>query len=553
MKNQRGITLIALVITIVILIILAGVAINMTLGENGILEKAKYAKEQYEIAGVREEIELAILEIQSDKASKNEDFSIEAILAELPSKVEGITLEKEGNSLKGSFNGYNFTINESMKLAIEGESIEVEVSTEVKQYIGKDANGKYAVKVLLTLNSEETIDTIKIENTDGSTTEETIGNNTYSKEIELELDKEYRINIESENGAKTAKKISVSSITNISNVEQFVAFRDSVNAGLTYEGATINLTSDIDLARVCYKVDGTTTKDVSWQPIGNATNLFKGIFDGNNKEIKHIYINTTNTHKALFGYSEGVIKNVILKGGKITNTSGGYVAGICVENIGTLEHCINEAEIESTSVAVAGIVVLNKGKVEKCGNKGPITGKIIIGGIAANSRGQIYDSYNTAKIIATGTDDYNTSWVGGIVGKYEKGSNLEISNCYNTGNIEATGEGIGGICGTIAYANTDSKKISNCYNIGTVSGNAGIIGGVNDTVTISNCYWTNSNIYCQEGDSTTNIQNVNNVEIEQLKAYTATLGDAYTDDIEIEEGKWKYNNGYPILKWQISK
>ena len=209
MKNQRGITLISLVVTIVTLIILAGVAVNMTLGENGIFEKAKHASQQYEIVEVREEIELAILEIQSEKVSKNEEFNIEAILAELPNKIGGITLEKEGNSLKGSFNGYNFTINESMKLFIEGESVEITVGTEVKQYIGKDANGKYAVKVLLTLNSEEIIDTVKIENTDGSTTTETVANNIFSKELELELDKEYRINIESENGEKTAKKILV--------------------------------------------------------------------------------------------------------------------------------------------------------------------------------------------------------------------------------------------------------------------------------------------------------------------------------------------------------
>ncbi len=47
MKRNNGITLIALVITIVILIILAGVAINLTLGENGIFNKAKFAKEKY--------------------------------------------------------------------------------------------------------------------------------------------------------------------------------------------------------------------------------------------------------------------------------------------------------------------------------------------------------------------------------------------------------------------------------------------------------------------------------------------------------------------------
>lgn len=43
MKNQKGITLIALVITIIVLLILAGVTIAMLTGENGILNKATTA------------------------------------------------------------------------------------------------------------------------------------------------------------------------------------------------------------------------------------------------------------------------------------------------------------------------------------------------------------------------------------------------------------------------------------------------------------------------------------------------------------------------------
>ena len=65
MKNIKGITLIALVITIVILIILAGVAISLTIGENGIFNKAKYAKEEYKLAQAREELELEIIDVQT--------------------------------------------------------------------------------------------------------------------------------------------------------------------------------------------------------------------------------------------------------------------------------------------------------------------------------------------------------------------------------------------------------------------------------------------------------------------------------------------------------
>ncbi len=53
-RNTKGITLIALVVTIIVLIILAGVSISLVLGENGIVNKAKKAKENTELAKVEE-------------------------------------------------------------------------------------------------------------------------------------------------------------------------------------------------------------------------------------------------------------------------------------------------------------------------------------------------------------------------------------------------------------------------------------------------------------------------------------------------------------------
>ena len=44
---NRGITLISLVITIILLIILAGIGINLSLGEDGLFNKAKYSKGKY--------------------------------------------------------------------------------------------------------------------------------------------------------------------------------------------------------------------------------------------------------------------------------------------------------------------------------------------------------------------------------------------------------------------------------------------------------------------------------------------------------------------------
>lgn len=60
MKSQKGITLIALVITIIVLLILAGVTIAMLTGENGILNKATGAVSDTEKATAEEAIKMEV-------------------------------------------------------------------------------------------------------------------------------------------------------------------------------------------------------------------------------------------------------------------------------------------------------------------------------------------------------------------------------------------------------------------------------------------------------------------------------------------------------------
>ena len=61
-KKEKGITLVALVVTIVVLIILAGVSINLVIGNNGIMQKAKEAKESMAQASKEEQEGLSALE-----------------------------------------------------------------------------------------------------------------------------------------------------------------------------------------------------------------------------------------------------------------------------------------------------------------------------------------------------------------------------------------------------------------------------------------------------------------------------------------------------------
>lgn len=71
MKIEKGITLIALVIMIVVILILAGVSIDTLTGENGILKKASKAKEETEDANIKEQISITELINQVDTYTSN--------------------------------------------------------------------------------------------------------------------------------------------------------------------------------------------------------------------------------------------------------------------------------------------------------------------------------------------------------------------------------------------------------------------------------------------------------------------------------------------------
>ena len=74
-KDVKGITLIALVITIIVLLILAAVSIAMLTGENGLLQKATKAKKENKLAQAKEQINLMLQEYRIERdTGSNKSF-----------------------------------------------------------------------------------------------------------------------------------------------------------------------------------------------------------------------------------------------------------------------------------------------------------------------------------------------------------------------------------------------------------------------------------------------------------------------------------------------
>lgn len=150
LKNKNaGITLVALIVTIIILLILAGITIAQLTG-NGIFEKSKLAKMRSEYASAKEKVEMKLMEVQTDCVENEKEYTIKEIAKNIREDKE-ITIEKYYNSNTASIKS---GITENLENLI-GIVVSVDQYSEYKFLIGKNCK-------IEGITIEEIIDTTDI-------------------------------------------------------------------------------------------------------------------------------------------------------------------------------------------------------------------------------------------------------------------------------------------------------------------------------------------------------------------------------------------------------
>ena len=271
-------------------------------------------------------------------------------------------------------------------------------------------------------------------------------------------------------------------------------FRDYVNgtivdkgevAGTTHPLASAKLTADINLTNYCHAAeDGKEL--LSWIPIGNYSNRWKGNMNGQGHTISNLYIKTAQNYVGLFGYTErATIQDLIFDYAKVENVNttntktdytgilAGYADGVSpshIKGIKTTNNCTVIGQ-EDTGGIVGGARI----NLENCENHSSVKGTRFVGGIAGSSTER-----NIRHSTNYGTVENDDMYIGGIIG-YAYGTSIE--DCANYGKITSTGWHAGGIAGQSFF----NKSIQNVFSYGDVTNtndNPGIIiGTVKGTLT----------------------------------------------------------------------
>lgn len=273
-----------------------------------------------------------------------------------------------------------------------------------------------------------------------------------------------------------------------------VWFRDYVNgtivddgeaAGTTHPSASAMLTADIDLKNYCHTAeDGKEL--LSWIPIGNYSNRWKGNMDGQGHTISNLYIKTAQNFVGFFGYTErATIQDLIFDYAKVenvntTNTKTDYTGILAgnadgvspshIRGIKTTNNCTVIGQ-EDTGGIVGGTGI----NLENCENHSSVKGTRSVGGIAGSSSEIIIK-----RCTNYGTVENNNSYIGGIIG-YAWYTSIE--DCANYGKITSTGWKAGGIAGQ-TFGNSRIQNVFSYGDVTNTNDNPGIIiGYVRGTLT----------------------------------------------------------------------
>ena len=186
--NKRGITLIALVVTIVVLLILAGISISMLTGKNGVITQAKISKEQTEIAEEKEAVQIAYTGAVGEKMG-SEDITAEDVQKQLD--INGTKATASGNiKVKFTKSGRTYTIKGS---TISGPHEGTETGSKTLVQAFKDGEiqiGDYITNYNDTLNNPNATASLTTKETgfDGGTQTYKVNPNTTCRVVGLNED-----------------------------------------------------------------------------------------------------------------------------------------------------------------------------------------------------------------------------------------------------------------------------------------------------------------------------------------------------------------------------
>ena len=118
-KQEEGITLIALVVTIVVLLILAGISLNLVLGQNGVISKAKDAKNSTEKGQAQDEVNLAInyLQIEDATSTLTQEDKRKILEDELRKISADSSVSISGDGFKIIHKKYEFFVDEDLNVS----------------------------------------------------------------------------------------------------------------------------------------------------------------------------------------------------------------------------------------------------------------------------------------------------------------------------------------------------------------------------------------------------------------------------------------------------
>lgn len=309
LKNKKGITLVALVITIIVLLILSGISISMITTENSVIDKASNAKIQHSIAEQKEMIAIAFV-----KASQKN------VLGDVKQEDLQNELDKTGEKITVFSDGTNFIIqfeNENRIYNLNNNGIIVSDYILDSNSLNKLATGIYGK--LLENNQVEIINTVT-----NKISYATIWSGNIAESFA------------SGDGSNTNPYI-------IETAEQLAYLAKFVNDGNTTEGKYFELRNDImlnwDVLDDNFELNNKVLN--VWTPIGYAETgtapFFKGSLNGNNHIISGMYfLRTGNNYKGLFG-NFGIINKY---NSSITNLGiiDSYIRGM---SVGAIVGCMN--------------------------------------------------------------------------------------------------------------------------------------------------------------------------------------------------------------------